>query len=33
MAERLMRERVGRDDAVCGVCIVVCPFSRMPSDD
>lgn len=31
-AERLMRERVGRDDAVCGVCIVVCPFSRMTID-
>ena len=38
-AERLMRERVGRDDAVCGVCAectsfrVVCPFSRMTTDD
>jgi ferredoxin len=32
-AERLMRERVGCDDVVCGVCIVVCPFSRMNGDD
>jgi len=27
MAERLMLERVGQQDAVCGVCIAVCPFA------
>lgn len=31
-AERLMRQRVGRDDAVCGVCIAVCPYSRITID-
>ena len=38
-AERLMRERIGRDDAVCGVCAegtasrVVCPFSHITAKD
>lgn len=28
VAERLMRERVGAHDAVCGVCVAVCPLGR-----
>jgi len=29
MAERLMLKRVGQQDAVCGVCIAVCPFAGL----
>lgn len=28
-AERLLAQRAGQDDAVCGVCIAVCPFARL----
>ncbi len=31
MAERLMLERVGQRDAVCGICIAVCPFAGLSS--
>lgn len=29
MASRLLRERVGVLNAVCGICIAVCPFARL----
>lgn len=32
MAEQLMQERVGRQDAVCGICIAVCPFAGLSKD-
>ena len=28
-AQRLLRERVGVEQVVCGVCVAVCPHGRM----
>jgi len=30
-AEQLLMERVGEQNAVCGVCVAVCPFAGRPS--
>lgn len=30
-AEQLLMERVGQQNAVCGVCVAVCPFAGRPS--
>lgn len=30
-AEQLLMERVGQQQAVCGVCVAVCPFSGRPA--
>lgn len=29
VATRLLRERVGVSNAVCGICVAVCPFARL----
>jgi len=28
-AKRLLKERVGRDEAVCGICVAICPGGQM----